>query len=108
VAGSALDATIGVDYDNIFSPDRRWVNDSGTHDTLSSEGYFSVPNLGAYSQVEWHASPTADVTVGLRYDRVTYRFENYRPPDSSQQKTFDHVSPRLAVAWGFEPPTSLY
>jgi len=108
VAGLALDATIGVDYDKIFSPDRRWVNDSGTHDTLSSEGYFSVPNLGAYSQVEWHASRTADVTVGLRYDRVTYRFENYEPPDSSQQKTFDHVSPRLSVAWRSDSATSLY
>ena len=108
VAGAALDATIGVDYDNIFSPDRRWVNDSGVHDTLSSEGYLSVPNLGAYSQVEWHASRTADVMVGLRYDRVTYRFDTYEPPDSSRQETFDHVSPRLSVAWRSDSATSLY
>jgi iron complex outermembrane receptor protein len=108
LGGAALAATIGIDYDNIFSPDRRWVNDSGSHATLSSAGYFSVPNLGAYSQVEWHASRTADVTVGLRYDRVTYRFENYEPPDTSQQKTFDHVSPRLSVAWRSDSATSLY
>ncbi len=108
VAGAALAATIGVDYDNIFSPDRRWVNDSGTHATLSSEGYFSVPNLGAYSQVEWQAARTVGVTVGLRYDRVSYRFENYVPPGPRQETTFDHVSPRLSAVWSPDSATSLY
>ena len=108
VAGATLDGTIGVDYDNIFSPDRRWANDSGAHDTLSSQGYFSVPNLGAYSQVEWQAARTVGVTVGLRYDRVTYRFENYVPAGPRQEKTFDHVSPRLSAVWSADSATSLY
>ena len=107
VAGAALDATIGVDYDNIFSPDRRWANDSGVHDTLSAEGYFSVPNLGAYSQIEWQAARTVGVTVGLRYDRVTYRFENYLPA-GPLERTFDHVSPRLSTVWRPDSATSLY
>ena len=108
VAGSALEATIGVDYDNIFSPDRRWANDSGVHDTLRSEGYFSVPNLGAYSQVQWQAARTVGVTVGLRYDRVTYRFENYLPGGIPQERTFDHLSPRLSAVWTSNSATSLY
>ena len=104
VAGAALDATIGADYDRIFSPDRRWANDSGAHGALSNSGSFSIPNLGAYSQLEWRATGTAGVTVGLRYDRVAYRFES----DSAraiprQERTFDHalaatvdrVEPRL-------------
>ncbi len=111
VAGSALDATIGVDYDNIFSPDRRWANDSGAHDTLSSEGYLSVPNLGAYSQLEWQAARTVGITVGLRYDRVTYRFETYMPVPPGiprQERTFDHLSPRLSAVWSPASATSLY
>ena len=108
VASSAFDATIGIDYDNIFSPDRRWANDSGVHDTLSAEGYLSVPNLGAYSQVEWQAARTVGVTVGLRYDRVTYRFENYLPGGIPQERTFDHLSPRLSAVWSPDSTTSLY
>lgn len=108
VAGAALDATVGVDYDNIFSPDRRWVNDSGVHDTLSFDGYLAVPNLGVYSQVEWQAARTLGVTVGLRYDRVTYRFENYDSTGTTQGTTFDHVSPRLSTVWRSDSATSLY
>ena len=109
VAGAALDATIGIDYDNIFSPDRRWENNGGAHGTLRSEGYLSVPNLGAYSQVEWHAARTADVTVGLRYDRVTYRFESYVPAGIARQETtFHHLSPRLSAVWRPDSGTSLY
>ena len=111
VAGAALGATVGVDYDNIFSPDRRWVNNSGVHGALSDSGFFSVPNLGAYSQVEWQATRTGGVTAGLRYDRVTYQFES----DSSapeairrQKRTFDHFSPRLSAVWTPGSATLLY
>ena len=111
VAGAALDATIGVDYDRIFSPDRRWANDSGAHGALLDSGYFSIPNLGAYSQLEWRAAPTVGVTAGLRYDRVTYRFESgsSAPGDIQwQEKTFDHLSPRLSTVWSPDSATSVY
>ena len=109
IAGAALEATIGIDYDNVFSPERRWANAGGVHDTLSSEGYFSVPNLGAYSQIEWQAARTVGVTAGLRYDRVTYRFENYDSAGTTRQDTtFEHVSPRLSTVWRSDSATSLY
>jgi iron complex outermembrane receptor protein len=111
VAGAALDATIGVDYDNIFSPDRRWENDGGAHGALRESGHFSVPNLGAYSQLEWQAARTAGVTVGLRYDRVTYRFESDSSAPAAirqQERTFDHLSPRLSTVWSPDSATSLY
>ena len=110
VAG-ALDATLGADYDRIFSPDRRWANDSGAHGTLSSAGSFSIPNLGAYSQLEWRATGTAGVTLGLRYDRVAYRFENDSAAPGAtrrQERTFDHLSPRLSTKWSPDSATSVY
>jgi iron complex outermembrane receptor protein len=108
-AGSALAATIGIDYDNIFSPDRRWVNDSSVRDTLRAAGTFSVPNLGAYSQVEWQAGRTVGLAIGLRYDRVMYGFETSLPAGvPRQEKTFDHFSPRLSVLWNRDSTTSLY
>ena len=109
VAGSALDASVGVDYDNVFSPDRRWENNGGVRGALRDVGYFSVPNLGLYSQIEWQVARTARVTAGLRYDRVTYRFESSAPEGTQRQKrTFDHLSPRLSAVGSPDSSTSLY
>jgi iron complex outermembrane receptor protein len=111
LAGAALDATIGLDYDNIFSPDRRWENVRGAHGALRDSGSFSVPSFGAYSQVEWQATSTAGVTAGLRYDRVTYRFVNVSSASGvilRQERIFDHVSPRLSTVWSPGSATSLY
>ena len=108
VAGWPLDASIGFDYDNVFSPDRRWENNQGVHGVLGFDGYLSVPNLGAYSEVEWQAARTVGLTVGLRYDRVRYRFESYLPPGIPQETTFDHLSPRLSAVWSTDSATSLY
>jgi iron complex outermembrane receptor protein len=111
IAGAELDATMGVDYDKIFSPDRRWENNGGVHGVMRDSGYFSIPNLGVYSQVEWQAARTVGVTVGLRYDRVTYRFESHSSAPGAlglQERTFDHVSPRLSTVWIPDSATSFY
>ena len=75
---------------------------------LGSEGYLSVPNLGAYSEIEWQVARTVGVTVGLRYDRVAYRFESYVRRSPRQETTFDHLSPRLSAVWSPNSATSLY
>ena len=110
VAGLPVNATIGFDYDNLFGTDRRWENDGGgAHGALRDDGYFSVPNLGAYTQVEWQFARPAGVTVGLRYDRVAYRFESYVPDGIPRQETsFDQFSPRLSALWNLDSAMSLY
>jgi iron complex outermembrane receptor protein len=109
IVRSPLDATVGLDYDNIFGTDHRWQNNKGVRGALEDDGYFSVPNLGAYSQIEWRPAGTTAVALGVRYDRVTYRFESYMSdtiPD--QQKTFDQLSPKLSAVWRLDSATSLY
>jgi iron complex outermembrane receptor protein len=109
VAGSPFDATVGLDYDNIFGTDQRWQNDSGHRGPPLDDGYFSVPNLGAYSQIEWRGAGTARVILGLRYDRASYRFESYMPGlNPNQEATFDQFSPKLSAVWRPDPATSLY
>ena len=109
VARSPLDATIGFDYDNIFGTDQRWQNDSGARGSLVDDGYFWVPNFGAYSQIEWRATGKVGATLGLRYDRVTYRFESYVSNlIPRQEKTFDQFSPKLSAVWRLDSATSLY
>ncbi len=107
IARSPVDATIGLDYDNIFGRDQRWVNDSGVRGPMYDDGYFRVPNLGAYSQIEWRATRVAGVTLGVRYDRVTYRFESYASI-AEQATTFDQLSPKLSAVWRLDSAMSLY
>lgn len=109
VAGSSIDATVGFDYDNLFGTDRRWENEEGVRGGLQDDGYFSVPNLGVYTQAAWQLSRPVGVTLGLRYDRVAYRFESYVAEGIPHQETsFDQLSPRLSALWGPDSATSLY
>jgi iron complex outermembrane receptor protein len=110
VAGSPIDATVGFDYDNLFGTDRRWENEEGVRgDGLRDDGYFSVPNLGVYTQAAWQFSRPASVTLGLRYDRVAYRFESYVKREFPRQVTsFDHLSPRLSILWSPDSASSFY
>jgi iron complex outermembrane recepter protein len=109
VAGTTVAATVGVDYDNVFGDDRRWENRQGVRGSLHDDGHFSVPNIGAYSQVEWQAADPVEMTLGLRYDRVTYRFESVTPGNLPRKETtFDQLSPRLSAAWRPHTGTSLY
>jgi iron complex outermembrane receptor protein len=109
VARSPFDATIGFDYDNIFGADHRWLNVRGVRGSLDDDGYLSVPNRGVYSQLEWRSARSTGVTLGLRYDRVTYGFESYMGPGiSKQKKAFDQLSPRLSAVLSPDSVTSLY
>lgn len=109
IAGSPIEATAGFDYDNLFGTDRRWENEHGVRGRLQDDGYFSVPNLGVYTQAAWQLSRPVGVTLGLRYDRVAYRFESYVADGIPEQETsFDQLSPRLSSLWRPDSATSLY
>lgn len=109
VAHTPIDVTAGVDYDIVFSQDRRWNNQPGRPDTLVDNGYFAAPNLGLYAQAEWRASRTVEVTAGLRWDDVTYRWESYFPGKvPAKDTTFSQVSPKGTVNWRPAPGQSFY
>lgn len=109
IAALPLVATAGFDYDNLFGATRDWDNDRGAHGGLLDDGHFSVPNLGAYAQVEWQVSRPVGMTLGVRYDRVAYRFETYVPDSFPRQETaFDQFSPRVSGLWSPDSTTSLY
>lgn len=109
VAHTPIDVTAGVDYDIVVSQDRRWNNQPGRPDTLVDNGYFAAPNLGLYAQAEWRASRTVEVTAGLRWDDVTYRWESYFPGKvPAKDTTFSQVSPKGTVNWRPAPGRSFY
>jgi iron complex outermembrane receptor protein len=51
------------------------------------------------------------MTLGLRYDRVAYRFESYMTDTnfiSNQERTFDRLAPKLSAVWKPDSTTSLF
>jgi iron complex outermembrane receptor protein len=109
VASLHISLTAGFDYDNLFGTDRRWANVAGARGPQRDDGAFSVPNLGVYGEAAWRLARAAGITLGLRYDRVAYRFESYVATGVPRQETsFDHLSPRLSGRWSPDSATSLY
>jgi TonB-dependent receptor-like protein/carboxypeptidase family protein len=104
VASLHISLTAGFDYDNLFGTDRRWANVAGARGPQRDDGAFSVPNLGVYGEAAWRLARAAGITLGLRYDRVAYRFESYVATGVPRQETsFDHLSPRLSGRWSPRP-----
>lgn len=103
-----LGIAVGFDYDRVFGSDRRWVNDAGRPGALHDDGRDAATGLGAYAQVEWQIDVPLIVNLGIRYDRVAYRFESDTPGGIPLQETaFEQASPRLAAAWRLDGLTTL-
>jgi iron complex outermembrane recepter protein len=104
-----LDATIGLEYDRVAGTDRRWENHAGAPGTLRDDGRDDAEGLGTYVQLEWQAAGSLAATLGLRYDRVTYRFESaFAGAIPRQETTFEQASPSLAAVWRPDVGTSVY
>lgn len=72
--------------------------------------------ISPYLHGEFSPLEPLRITVGLRYDRIRYDYDNHlstlqagakRRPQSTRVD-FSHVSPKLGATWQLNPVTSLY
>jgi iron complex outermembrane recepter protein len=104
-----LNTTIGLEYDRVAGTDQRWENHAGAPGALRDDGRDDAEGLGTYVQAEWQVSGSLAATLGLRYDRVTYRFESaFAGAIPRQETTFEKASPSLAAVWRLDAGTSVY
>lgn len=100
VGGAALELAAGVDYDHVHGSDQRWTNTGGMADSLLDRGTDAISSLGIYGQGSWRASRTVDLTLGIRYDAVSYGFTSSFPGKvPAQDTTYDQWSPKLTGSW---------
>ncbi|HEX8440429.1 TonB-dependent receptor [Archangium sp.] len=69
-----------------------------------------VNNLGAYTQLAWSRllGMPLSLTVGLRYDLKFFHYREPRAPESPTRfKSYDQLSPRLALVYSPSPLLSL-
>ena len=105
-----LHAAAGIDYDDQRGPERLWNGSAGTRSgSLIDDGSFDERLYSGYGQLEWQAAAAVSVTLGSRYDRLTYRFASETPGAVPRQElTFDQLSPRVGVSWRADAATSMY
>jgi len=65
-------------------------------------------NLGLFAQTEVELSQRWAVTVGGRYDRVTYYSESFINPALDADKVFERVTPKAGINFRITPTHSIY
>lgn len=109
LARRAIDLTLGVDGDWLYGSDRRWANQGGAHGALLDDGSLSLPSLAAYVQASWHIRRDIDLTLGVRYEHLTYHFESVTTTKIPEQETeVDQLSPKATMTWRPSGSTTLY
>jgi iron complex outermembrane receptor protein len=76
-------------------------------DTLRNNQREGARNAGVYVQQELEIGRTG-LTLGARYDDVTYIAEDYFHPALNGRRSFTHLSPKLGVTYRLGPAHSLY
>jgi iron complex outermembrane receptor protein len=79
----------------------------GRGDTLRNNQREAARNVGVYLQEEL-AWGRWGVTLGARYDDITYIAEDYLEPALAARKSYAHVSPKVGANYRFAPFHSLY
>ena len=65
-------------------------------------------NLGVFVQDEIWIRERLGVTLGARYDNVTYNYRSYITPELSDRKSFARVTPKVGLTWLFDGTRSIY
>lgn len=73
----------------------------------------NVKNQALYSQIEYAPVEKLNLVAGIRYDKITYDFNNKLTPSNttgapSQEKSYDSISPKLGLVWNFSTSTNFY
>ncbi len=86
---------------------------NGQRDSLKTDKAEGANSFGAFIQDEVIFGEQLSVILGARYDRIDYYNALYfeRPnyyPDFSEDKIYDHITPKIALSWRFNPDHSVY
>ncbi len=112
----------GIDMDRWYGDSRQWTNVRGAqgrdtpcvndpaHGVVSiacSNQYVVLPGIGTYTTVDISRG-RATLTAGARYDKVSYDIRDNIRPAMSVDKSFDQVSPRVALRYDVRRGMSVY
>lgn len=76
--------------------------------TLQNNQREGARNLGVFAQGELGFSDRLTLSIGARYDDITYHNEDFLDARLNAQKSFTGVSPKVGVTYRFSPMHSVY
>jgi iron complex outermembrane receptor protein len=65
-------------------------------------------NLGVFIEDELAFGHSFVVSLGARYDRITYYYDNYITPSIDARRDFTGVTPKVGILYRFMPTTTVY
>ncbi|MBX9929682.1 MAG: TonB-dependent receptor [Gemmatimonadaceae bacterium] len=77
-------------------------------DTLRQNKREGANNIGAFVVQELRVSDHLGLSVGARYDAITYSSKDFFPGGLSSTKVFSRVTPKLGVTWTRRPGSVWY
>lgn len=101
---------VGIDIDHQDDDRRRFDNMMGVIGPLTFDQNERVTNVGLYAQNELSLGDELALTVGLRFDEITFDVEDHflSDGDDSGKRTLDELSPMIAVLYSPSESANIY
>jgi iron complex outermembrane receptor protein len=108
--GLAASLSAGVDHARqggagIF---RSLTEEGGRGTEVRTHQEENSSNFGVYAQEQLSIGERLDLTLGARWDDVTYDVVDVLEPRLSDRRSFSRLSPKLGLVWHLSPIRSLY
>ena len=82
------------------------TNERGT--TLRDNKREGANNVGIFAQQLLTFSPKIDVSLGARYDDISYYNNSFIDPNLDDRKSFSRITPKLGIAFHLQPDQTIY
>ena len=77
-------------------------------DTLRNNQREGANNAGVFVQGEVDLDRRLAITLGARYDAISYSAEDFLAPSLGARRTFSQLTPKLGLNWRVSPVRSIY
>ncbi len=110
LAGRDSRLVAGIDYDRQDDDRRRFDNLAGLLGPLAADQNELVESAGIYAQNRTALGSNSELTIGIRYDEVTFDVDDrfVADGDDSGRVEFDHLSPMLGLSYAPDDGTRIY
>jgi iron complex outermembrane recepter protein len=76
--------------------------------TIAADKREGANNFGAFVQDELSIGERVILLTGVRYDGITYYYDDYLAPNLNDARSFRRVTPKVGITYRLSPTHSLY
>jgi iron complex outermembrane receptor protein len=110
--GSSVASVLSVGVDEAYQDGAilfySLTTDGNRGTTLRDNKREGANNFGVFVQEELTLGERWDLSLGARYDNISYHYESYITPDLNDKKSFTRVSPKLGATYHLDGSHALY